>query len=172
MKKEKPDTHTKEQDIGDVQDGAPAIDTPVPDVLQADELSSTKEQLLRCLAEYDNYRKRSTREREVTFTNGVSYAAQKLLPILDALLMASTAPCNDEEYKKGIEMLVSKGKDIFEAIGITEIVAQDELFDPELHAAVMQQQSDKPPGTVLSVLQPGYRCGDKVVRHATVVVSE
>ncbi len=138
---------------------------------EVDELAEVKAQLLRSLAEYDNYRKRSVKEKEAAFSNGVSYAVEKLLPVLDTLAMAEGAPCNDEEYKKGITMTVQKAGNAFEALGITEIKALGEMFNPELHAAVMQEPGEES-GKIMKVLQPGYMIGDKVIRHSTVSVAE
>ncbi len=138
---------------------------------EVDELTEIKAQLLRSLAEYDNYRKRSVKEKEAAFSNGVSYAVEKLLPVLDTLSMAEGAPCNDEEYKKGITMTVQKAGNAFEALGITEINALGEMFNPELHAAVMQEPGDES-GRIMKVLQPGYMIGDRVIRHSTVSVAE
>ncbi len=138
---------------------------------QPDELAEVKAQLLRSLAEYDNYRKRSTKEKEAAFSNGLGYAVEKLLPVLDTLAMAQDAPCADEEYKKGITMTVQKAQAAFDALGITEIKALGEMFDPELHAAVMQEPGEES-GRVMKVLQPGYMIGEKVIRHSTVSVAE
>ncbi len=138
---------------------------------EVDELAEVKAQLLRTLAEYDNYRKRSVKEKEAAFSNGISYAVEKLLPVLDTLAMAESAPCNDEEYKKGITMTVQKSTMAFEALGITEIKALGEMFNPELHAAVMQEPGEET-GRIMKVLQPGYMIGDRVIRHSTVSVAE
>ncbi len=144
--------------------------TSPTDALQK-ELEEVKAQLLRSLAEYDNYRKRSTKEKETAFTNGMCYAVEKILPVFDTLAMAEAAPCTDEEFKKGITMTQQKVGVALEGLGITEIKAQDEPFDPELHAAVMQEPGEKS-GIVMRVLQPGYMLGDRVLRHSTVSVSE
>ncbi len=138
---------------------------------EVDELAEAKSQLLRALAEYDNYRKRSTKEKESAFTNGICYAVEKLIPVLDTLAMAEAAPCADEEYKKGITLTIQKAQNAFEALGVNEIVAEGEMFDPELHAAVMQEQGEES-GKIMKVFQKGYKIGDKVVRHSSVSVSE
>ncbi len=161
--------------IKDTQEPVQEPDTlPEDEAVQADqpdELTEIKGQLLRSLAEYDNYRKRSTKEKEAAFTNGMSYAVEKLIPVLDTLAMAEASPCTDEEFKKGITLTMQKAQNAFEALGVIEIAAEGERFDPELHAAVMQEQGEEP-GMVMKVLQKGYRIGDKVIRHSTVSVSE
>ncbi len=135
------------------------------------ELAETKENHLRSLAEYDNYRKRSVKEREAAYNNGLSRAVEKILPVLDTLTMAQAADCADEEYKKGITMTLQTAKTALETLGVTEIKAQGEKFDPELHSAVMQEAGDES-GIVMKVFQTGYKLGDKVIRHSTVSVSE
>lgn len=134
----------------------------------------TKETLLRTAAEYDNFRKRSAKERDAAFQNGVSHAVEHLLPVLDTLTLAASADTQDESYKKGVLLTLEQCKKAFTALGITEIEALGKPFDPNLHAAVMQQPAtdDAPAGTVLQVLQAGYQLGDKVIRHATVAVAE
>ena len=140
----------------------------------AQELQTTKEALLRTAAEYENFRKRSTKEKEAAFGNGLGYAVEQLLPILDTLTLAAGADTTDESYKKGVLMTADKCKEVFEKLEVSEIEAEGKPFDPELHAAVMRQ--DAPEGvesdTVLQVLQKGYLHKEKVLRHATVVVAE
>lgn len=137
------------------------------------EVNTAKEQLLRTAAEYDNYRKRATKEKEASFNNGVSCAVEKILVILDTLEMAAQAPTQDEEYKKGVIMTLDKSKNALESLGVKEIDALNQPFNPELHAAVMRQaQEGAESDTVISVFQKGYILGDKVIRHATVVVAE
>ncbi len=138
-----------------------------------DELTKTKEMLLRTAAEYENFRKRSAKEKDAAFNNGVAHASSYILGILDTLELAANAPTQDEEYKKGVVMTLDKAADIFSSLGITEIKALDTPFDPETMSAVMQQpcQEGQQPDQVVQVFQKGYKINDKVIRHATVVVS-
>lgn len=138
------------------------------------ELAGAKDTLMRTAAEYDNYRKRTTREKEAQFANGVSSAVGALLPVVDTLEMAACAPTDDENYKKGVEMTLAKCKEAFAKLGITEIDAAGQPFDPDLHNAVMQEAAPEgtESGTVTKVLQKGYLLNGKVVRHATVAVAE
>ena len=133
-----------------------------------------KDQMLRTAAEYDNYRKRSAREADQKFNDGVSFAVNQIIPILDTLEMAANAPTTDENYKKGVTMTLDKCREAFGKMGVSEIEAQGKPFDPELHAAVLQQPStdDMPSGTVTQVMQKGYLLHDKVIRHAAVAVAE
>ncbi len=138
------------------------------------ELADAKETLLRTAAEYDNFRKRSAKEHDAAFDNGVSFSVGALLPVLDTLELAANAPTADESYKKGVMMTLTKCKEAFDKMGVCEIEAQGQPFDPALHAAVMQQPAaeDVESGTILQVMQKGYKLHDKVVRFATVVVAE
>ena len=137
------------------------------------ELDETKATLLRTVAEYDNYRKRTVAEKEASFNNGVSSATKKLLGLLDTLAMAEAVETTDVEYKKGITLILTRATDIFASMGITEIDALGQPFDPNLHAAVMQEDAEEgtESGIVTKVLQKGYVLGDRVVRHASVAVS-
>ena len=123
--------------------------------------NQAKDQLLRMAAEYDNYRKRSTREADQKFGDGVSHAVEKIIPILDTLDMAANAPTTDENYKKGVVMTLDKA-------------AKAKPFDPNFMNAVQQipAPDGQESGTVVTVFQKGYKLGDKIIRHATVVVAE
>lgn len=131
------------------------------------------DRLLRTAAEYDNFRKRSAREADQKFNDGVSFAVTQILDILDTLNMAAAAPCADENYKKGVTMTLDKAAKAMEKLNISEIEAMDKEFDPNLMNAVQQIPVEgKESGTVVQVFQKGYRLGDKIIRHATVVVAE
>ena len=140
----------------------------------AKELAEAKDTLLRTAAEYDNFRKRSAKEKDAAFGNGVSFAVEKLLGVLDTLALAANAQTADESYKKGVLMTLEKANAAFTAMGVEEIEAQDKPFDPELHAAVMQQAAPEgvESGTVVQVLQKGYTYNGKVIRHAAVAVAQ
>lgn len=136
-------------------------------------LNAAKDQLLRTAAEYENFRKRSAREQDAAFNNGVGFAVSQILAILDTLDMAANAPTTDENYKKGVVMTLDKCAEVFRGMGVEEIPALGLPFDPTVHAAVMQQPSeDAESGTVLQVFQKGYRLNGKVIRCATVIVAE
>lgn len=134
----------------------------------------TKDQLLRTAAEYDNYRKRSAREADQKFNDGVSYAVTQIIPILDTLEMAAKAPCEDEAFKKGVLMTLDKAAKALDTLQIAEIEADGKPFDPNTMNAVSQLPAPEgtESGTVLTVYQKGYRIGEKIIRHATVVVAE
>ncbi len=136
------------------------------------ELEQTKDRLLRTAAEYDNYRKRTEREKAAAVTLGEALVLEKLLPALDTLEMAAGAECADAEYKKGVEMTAEVFKKSLGDIGVTEIEAEGRMFDPALHNAVSREESELESGAVTKVLQKGYKLGERVIRHAIVAVAE
>ena len=133
-----------------------------------------KDQLLRTAAEYDNYRKRTAREADRKFNDGVCHAVTQILGILDTLDMAARAECTDENYKKGVMMTLDKADKALTTLQIEEIEAQGKPFDPQFMNAVQQvpPAEGQESGTVVQVFQKGYKIGDKIIRHATVVVAE
>ena len=136
--------------------------------------ANLKDQMLRTAAEYDNYRKRSAREADQKFNDGVSHAVNQILAILDTLDMAANAPTTDENYKKGVVMTLDKAAKALEALHVEEIEALGKPFDPNFMSAVQQipAPDGQESGTVVTVFQKGYKLGDKIIRHATVVVAE
>ena len=137
------------------------------------ELDSTKDAFQRTLAEYDNYRKRTAKEKQENFNHGKVQAVTALLPVLDTLEFALNAPCQDESYKKGIEMVMTQAMNAFSGMGVEKIESVGTEFDPNFHAAVMQEESEEfESGFVTKELQKGYKMGDKVIRPATVVVAQ
>ena len=133
-----------------------------------------KDQLLRTAAEYDNYRKRTAREADRKFNDGVCHAVTQILGILDTLDMAARAECTDENYKKGVMMTLDKADKALTTLQIAEIEALGKPFDPQFMNAVQQvpPAEGQESGTVVQVFQKGYKIGDKIIRHATVVVAE
>jgi molecular chaperone GrpE len=162
----------------EAKDGKKAKKNAKADALAAEleaakaEAAKTKDLFLRTAAEYDNYRKRTTKEREAAFGNGVAHAVEKLLPVIDTLEMAAAAATADENYKKGVTMTLTKAYAVLKDMGVEEIPAQDQPFDPNVHSAMMQQPTEGvEPGTVVQVFQKGYTLNGRVIRHAMVVVS-
>ena len=136
------------------------------------ELEDTKNTFQRTLAEYDNYRKRTAKEKADNYNAGKVDAVKGILQMLDTLEMALAAPCSDENYKKGIELTYTTAMNSLKALGVEQIEALDQPFDPNFHNAVMQQDTDGvEAGIVVNVFQKGYKMGDKIIRAATVVVS-
>ena len=127
---------------------------------------------LRTLAEYDNFRKRSQREKDAIYGDATVEAVKKLLPVLDNFERALNYECKDEEFKKGIALIQNTLVEVFDNLGVKEIPAMDAQFDPNLHEAVMH--IDNPAyeeNIVTDVYRKGYMLGDKVIRHTMVVVA-
>ena len=136
------------------------------------ELEDTKNTFQRTLAEYDNYRKRTTKEKADNYNAGKTDAVKAILPMLDTLEMALAAPCSDENYKKGIELTYTTAMNSLKNMGVEQIDALNQPFDPNFHNAVMQQETEGvDAGIVVNVFQKGYKMGEKIIREATVVVS-
>lgn len=152
----------------------PAQEAEQPDPLAESQAQyqQLNDKYLRTLAEYDNYRKRSQKERESVFGDAQALTAGQLLPVLDNLDLALQQPCADEEYKKGVELIAKQFREILEKMGVKEIPAQGQPFDPRYHDAVMHvEQEDLPENTVSQVLRKGYQLGDRVIRCAMVQVA-
>ena len=136
------------------------------------ELEDTKGTFQRTLAEYDNYRKRTAKEKAETYNNGMINAVTNILPVLDTLEMALNAPCTDENYKKGIELTLTTAKNALTNMGSSEIDALNQEFDPNLHNAVMQESVEgTDAGICTKQFQKGYKLGDRVIRHSMVMVA-
>ena len=128
--------------------------------------------LLRLAAEYDNFRKRSQKEKEASYTNGKADTLAKLLPVYDNLERAMNQPTEDAAFKKGVEMTMNELVKIFTGLGVEIYGEAGDAFDPNLHNAVMHIDSDElEENTISQVFQKGFKIGEKVVRFAMVQVA-
>ena len=127
---------------------------------------------LRCAAEYDNFRKRTAKEKEASYGNGKADAVAKMLPIYDNLERALNQPTEDAAYKKGVEMTMNELLKIFGGLGVEVFGNVGDEFDPNLHNAVMHIENEElPENSLAAVFQKGFKIGDKVVRFAMVQVA-
>ena len=127
---------------------------------------------LRLAAEYDNFRKRTAKEKEQSYTNGKSDAVAKLLPVYDNLERALNQPTEDAAYKKGVELTMTELTKIFTGLGVEIFGEKGDAFDPNLHNAVMHIEDEAlEENTVSQVFQKGFKLGDKIVRFAMVQVA-
>ena len=127
---------------------------------------------LRLAAEYDNFRKRTIKEKEASYGNGKADAVAKMLPVYDNLERALNQPTEDAAYKKGVELTMNELVKIFTGLGVEIFGNVGEEFDPNLHNAVMHIDSDElGENTISQVFQKGFKIGDKVVRFAMVQVA-
>ncbi len=131
-----------------------------------------KDQFLRLAAEYDNYRKRTAKEKESLWADAKADTVQAFLPVYDNLERALKQETSDEAYKKGVEMTMNQLKEVFAKLGVTEIEAQGQPFDPNLHNAVMHIEDENlGENVVAQVFQAGFMLGEKVIRFAMVQVA-
>lgn len=126
----------------------------------------------RILAEFENFKKRSGKEREGMYNSVLSDVVEVLLPVLDNLENAAKVETEDESYKQGIELVLKQFKDVLKAKGIEEIETVGTTFDPELHEAVGSIQDDSlGEKEIAQEYRKGYKIGSKVIRHSMVVVA-
>ena len=134
--------------------------------------AQAKDQLLRMAAEYDNYRKRSQKEKESLYTDIRSETVEKFLPGYDNLERALAQETQDAAFKKGVEMTMNQLVSVMEKLGVVSFGAAGEVFDPQLHNAVMHVEDEALGENVIAeVFQKGFKVGDKVVRFAMVKVA-
>lgn len=136
------------------------------------ELAETEDRLKRIAAEFDNYKKRSLKERETMHGSLVAGIVVNFLPVLDNLEKALEAKTEDENYKQGIELVLKQFKDVLTANGVKEIEAVGQPFDPELHEAVSSVVDESLGEKVVKEeYRKGYIIGNKVIRHSMVIVA-
>ena len=136
------------------------------------ELEQKNDVLLRTAAEFDNYKKRTEREKSGVAEYARAGIIKQLLPILDNIDRAAGADRESPDYIKGIELIVKQLEGLSEKLGIEEIAKQGETFDPNLHEAVMHIEDENLGENVIAeVLQKGYKTGDTIIRHAMVKVA-
>ncbi len=140
-----------------------------PEINWEEKYNAEHDTYLRLAAEFDNFRKRTTKEKDQSYGNGKADAIAKLLPIYDNLERALNQPTEDAAYKKGVEMTMTELVKIFTGLGVEIFGAPGEPFDPAIHNAVMHIEDESLGENVIAqVFQKGFRLGDKVVRFAMV----
>lgn len=145
-----------------------------PDLKEAAEklVREEKDKYLRLAAEYDNFRKRSQKEKDSLYTDIKVDTLRKFLPVYDNLERALKQATADEAYRKGVEMIMAQFKSTMDGLGVTEIAAEGEKFDPEKHNAVMHVEDESfGENEIVEVFQRGFTLGDKVIRFAMVKVA-
>lgn len=136
-----------------------------------EELEALKDRLLRTTAEYDNYRKRTSKEKENIYTDACEDILKEMLPVLDNLERALTVDGSAEDFKKGIDITVKQFNTSLEKLGVEEVLTDGE-FDPNLHNAVMHIEDDNlGKNQIAEVFQKGYKKGNKVLRYSMVKVA-
>lgn len=135
-------------------------------------LKDANDKFLRTLAEYDNYRKRSVREKEQAYQDSKAAVLTQLLPVLDNFERAAGNKASSlEDYQKGVDMIFHQFTEIFKKLGVESFGETNEPFDPNIHSAVMHIEDEaQPENTVAEVFSKGYKLGDKILRPAVVKV--
>ena len=152
----------------------PVEETPVEEPVNPFEEKYNEEHdsYLRLAADYDNYRKRTLKEKEQSYGNGKADAIEKLLPVYDNLERALNQPTEDVAYKKGVEMTMTQLVGILNGMGVEIYGQTGDVFDPNLHNAVMHtEDADAAENTITQVFQKGFKMGDKIIRFAMVQVA-
>ena len=136
-------------------------------------VNESTDRYLRTMAEFDNFRKRTAKEKTAMYDDGVTAAILKFLPVIDNFERAMTAVCDDDPAIKGFAMILRQMKDILSGMGAAEIDPVGKPFNPNLHEAVMVVETDAfEPGTVVEELMKGYIYKDKPIRHSMVKVAQ
>ena len=136
------------------------------------QIDETEDRLKRVAAEFDNYKKRSSKEKDGLYNSLVGDIVSNFLPIIDNLEKAVEVETKDEEYRKGIELVLKQFKDVLTARGVTEIEAVGKTFDPEVHEAVSSVQDEtKGEKEIVQEYRKGYMIGNRVIRHSMVIVA-
>lgn len=171
----KKDKEVKEQQPEAEKVEGPAAQEPekAPEVNPFEEkYNAEHDSYLRLAADYDNYRKRTAKEKEQSYSNGKADTILKLLPIYDNLERAMSQDTEDAAYKKGVEMTMTELVKIFTGLGVEIFGEAGEHFDPSLHNAVMHTEDDRVgESTITQVFQKGFKLGEKIVRFAMVQVA-
>lgn len=168
-------TPQSEEPVEAEQPEAEAVqEAPQPDPLEElkKQLSTEHDNFLRLAAEYDNFRKRTQKERESLYQDAKADTISKFLPVFDNLQRAMAQETADEAYKKGVEMTMQGFQSILDAMHVTVFGQAGDPFDPAFHNAVMHVDDEAlGENTIAEVFQTGFKMGDKVIRHAMVKVA-
>ena len=166
VKEQQPEAEKVEAEAAQEPEKAPEVN-PFEEKYNAEHDS-----YLRLAADYDNYRKRTAKEKEQSYSNGKADTILKLLPIYDNLERAMNQDTEDAAYKKGVEMTMTELVKIFTGLGVEIFGEAGEHFDPSLHNAVMHTEDDRVgESTLTQVFQKGFKLGEKIVRFAMVQVA-
>ncbi len=162
--------------VEETAETAPEAETPVEAVAEEnpweEKYNAEHDAYLRLAAEFDNFRKRTVKEKEASYGNGKADAVLKMLPVYDNLERALNQETADAAYKKGVEMTMSELVKIFTGLGVEIFGNVGDSFDPNIHNAVMHVENEElGENTIAQVFQKGFRIGEKVVRFAMVQVA-
>lgn len=162
--------------VGQTGEAAPeteeTVETATETAAGSEALAAAEDKFLRLAAEYDNFRKRTAKEKESIWTEAKAQTVAGFLPVYDNLERALKQETADDAYKKGVELTMKGFQDALTKLGVEMIPAMGESFDPNLHNAVMHVDDEAvEENTVVEVFQQGFKCGEKVIRFAMVKVA-
>lgn len=141
-------------------------------LLQKEKLEEQEDRLKRLMAEFENFKKRSSKERDGLYNTLISDIFTSLLPVIDNLEKAANAQTQDEGYKQGVELVLKQFKDVLKANGVEEIEAVGQTFDPALHEAVASVVDENlGEKEIKEEYRKGYKIGNKIIRHSMVIVA-
>ena len=162
---------TAEETVETVETAETVEETPEVNPWE-EKYNAEHDSYLRLAEDYDNFRKRTIKEKEQLYSAGKADAIEKLLPVYDNLERALNQPTQDDAYKKGVEMTMNQLVNIFTGLGVEIFGAVGETFDPNIHNAVMHiEDENAEENTICQVFQKGFKLGDKIVRFAMVQVA-
>ena len=165
-KKKTTQEQTEQTPVEETVEETPAVDP------WEEKYNAERDSHLRLAAEFDNFRKRTLKEKESSYANGRADAVEKLLPVYDNLERALNQPTEDAAYKKGVEMTMTELTKILTGLGVEIFGEVGEEFDPNMHNAVMHTEDESfGENTISMVFQKGFRIGEKIVRFAMVQVA-
>jgi len=167
-----PETEAKPEEKGAEKPEEKEAEKPEEAKPKTDELAAMNDKYLRLCAEYDNFRKRTQKEKDAIYADVRANTLISFLPVYDNLVRALNQPTEDEAYKKGVEMIMTQFRATMEKLGVTEMDCLGKKFDPAFHNAVMHvDDEEKGENEIVEVFQQGFMLGDKVVRFAMVKVA-
>ena len=168
------DMEAESEDSLDENDAASEYNDAVNEYAKLEEeLAEAKDKYVRLFAEYDNYRKRTAKEKTETYSNASAKCIENLLPVIDSFERSLEFECSDENFKNGMSMIFGQMKEFLNKMNVTEIEALGAEFDPNFHNAIQQLDgTDYASNHVCQVFQKGYMMGDKLVRPAMVAVAQ
>ena len=180
--KEKKQNQKAEEATEEIKEECPAEETKAEETKEEEvkeeaksansELAALNDKYLRVCAEYDNFRRRSQKEKEALYADVKADTAVQFLPVYDNLERALKQPTEDEAYRKGVEMIMTQFVSTLEKLGISPIEALGQTFDPNSHNAVMHvDDEEKGENEIVEEFQKGFKLGDKVVRFSVVKVA-
>lgn len=159
----------EEVPFDETDDGDPDFEEEDP---AQKEIRELKENYMRLFAEFDNYRKRTAKEKSETYQDAVAKTVLELLPAVDSFDLAMKAPCTDDAFRCGMEKIYQQMVTLLSKLGVEEIPAENQPFDPKLHNAIRQVEDENfGESTVCEVYQKGYKLGDRIIRCAMVAVA-